>query len=187
MGLGPITNIAEGARATYAPQTTAWGAPTTSQANSAPDNDSALAVIRNLHRAEIYGVGQGGINGSDPTLREKLKSFAETFSRSLSAYKEMSSQISSGHFSPDKLRELVQSSDGTPGKDFWAGVPGVESTGPLSSPEGQSNPVEGSTAAAPALSWLKDNFKGVLLSHQKIEPERVLNLLREMINPGTGK
>lgn len=187
MGLGPITNIAEGARATYAPRTTAWGAPSTSQANSIPDNDSALAVIRNLHRAEVFGVGQGGIDSSDPTLREKLQSFAETFSKGLSAYKQMASEISSGHFSPDKLRELVTSSDGTPGKDFWAGVPGVESTGPLSSPAGQSNPVEGGSAAAPALSWLKHNFKGVLLSQQKIEPERVLNLLREMISPGAAK
>ncbi len=186
MGLGAITNSTESARATYAPRTTAWGAPSTSQANSIPDNDSALAVIRNLHRAEIFGVGQGGIDSSDPTLREKLQSFAETFGKSLSAYKEMASQISSGRFSPDTLREMVQSSDGTPGKDFWAGVPGVESTGPLSSPE-HSGSIEGGSTAAPAMSWLKHNFGGVLLSQQNIEPERVLNLLREMINPGAAK
>ncbi len=186
MGLGEITNIAESARATYAPRTTAWGAPSTSQTNSIPDNDSALAVIRNLHRAEIFGVGQGGIDSSDPTLREKLQSFAETFGKGLSAYKEMASEISSGRFSPDTLREMFQGTDGTPGKDFWAGVPGVESTGPLSNPE-QSGSAEGGSMAAPALSWLRQNFTSVLLSQQNIDPGRALHLLREMINPGAAK
>ncbi|HEC03612.1 MAG TPA: hypothetical protein ENI81_08760 [Phycisphaerales bacterium] len=182
MGLGEVTNITEGARATYAPRTTAWGASSVGQTSGIPDDDSALAVIRNLHRAEIFGVSQGGINSSDPTFRDQLKSFVGTFRESLSAYKELAKEIESGRFSPDALRELVQAVDGTPGKDFWAGVPGIESTGPLSSPE-SSGPAEAGSSAPRALSWLKYNFKSVLMSQQDIEPGRVLQLLRNTINP----
>lgn len=98
MGLGAASFI-ESTRSICAPRITAWGAPSASQSNSIPDSDSALAVIRRLHRAEVYGIDYSAINGPDPTFREKLQSFAEIFSKSLSAYVKLVVEVSNGRFS----------------------------------------------------------------------------------------
>jgi len=188
MGLGAITNTLEGARAMYAPRITAWSAPTADQASGIPDDDSALAVIRNLYRAEIFGIERGGIDGSDPTFREKIQSFAESFGKSLSAYKKLAEQVSSGRFSPDTLREVIQNADGTPGMYFWAGILEERDAASILSGSARSGALETDEMDAPrALAWLRDRVRSVLLSKQNIEAERVLFLLRAMINPEAAK
>lgn len=184
MGLGAITNTLEGARAMGAPQVKPWGASMTGRPGNIPDNDSALAVIRHLYSAEIYGVDQGGIDSSDPTFREKLQSFVETFRESLSAYKKLAEQVSSGRFSPNTLREVIQSADGTPGMYFWAGILEERDVASALSGSERSGALETNEMDGPrALAWLRDRVRSVLMSKQNIEAERVLFLLRAMINP----
>ena len=188
MGLGAVANSEGGARAMYAPRITAWGAPVRGQPSGIPDNDSALAVIRNLYRSEIYGIGQGGIDSSNPTLREKLKSFAEIFSKSLKAYKELASQVSEGRFSPKALRDAIEAADGTPGLYFWAGILEERDAAAVLSGSERNGVLEKDEPDGPrALAWLRDNIRSVLLSKKNIESERVLFLLRAMINPESVK
>jgi len=188
MGLGAVTNIEGGARAMYAPRITAWGAPVSNQPSGIPQNDSALAVIRNLYRSEIYGIGQDGIDSSNPTLREKLQSFAETFSKSLNAYKELASQVSEGRFSPKALREAIEAADGTPGMYFWAGIlEERDAAAVLSGSQRNGALATGEMDGPRALAWLRDNLRSVLLSKRNIDAERVLFLLRAMINPQSVK
>ncbi len=187
MGLGATTNITESARSIYTPRITAWGAPSKSQANSISDGDSALAIIRHPHRAEIYG-----IDGHNPTFREKLHWFAEIFSRSLAAYMKLVEEVSSGRFSAKALREAIESVGDTPGMYLWAGILDEHGVAPVLSGSKRSGALETYEMDGPlALAWLRANLRcvllTVLLSMQNIEAERVLFLLRAIINIGSAK
>lgn len=192
MGLGATSNITDGARSIYAPPTTAWGSPAGSQANGIPDNDSALAILRHLHRAQLYGIAPSGIGGSDPTFQERLQWFAETFSKSLAAYIKLIEEISSGRFSAKALREAIENVGGTPGMYLWAGILDDRDVASVLSGSKRSGALEAYEMDGPlALAWLRANLRcvllTVLLSMKNIEAERVLYLLRAMINIGSPK
>ncbi len=186
MGL-EATNFTEGVRSICAPRITASGAPSTSRVNGIPDDDSALAVIRHLHRADVFGIDRGCIDASDPAFRAKLRLFAEVFSRSLAAYVGLVVEVSNGRFSAKALREAIDSLDGAPGMHFWTGILGPRGVASLISRLERSGVLETGKMDGPnVLAWLRDHFRSVLLtvllSMQNIEAERVLYLLRALIN-----
>lgn len=186
MGFG-TTDCIDSTRSICAPPITAWGAPSTSQSNSIPDHDSAFAVIRHLHCADIYGIDYGDIDGSDPTFRERLQSFAEMFSKSLAAYVGLVVEVSNGRFSTKALREAFDSVDGAPGMYFWANIPAERDVASLLSRSGRSGLLETvGILHRWERAWLRNNIRlvllTVLLSMQNIEAERVLSLLRTIVN-----
>ncbi len=183
MGLGTVTNVAQGARATNAPQSTDRGPTAARRSNRIPDDDdAAVAVIQNLHRAENSGVGKGAVSGRPAaTLRQRIQQYTESLRENLAEQSELSGEIADGRFSSEALREVIESGDGTPGRDFWAGLPQRDSALALSSSERSDSPNTGARDAR-ALAWLRDSAQSALLSQQNIEPGRVLLLLREMIS-----
>jgi len=186
MGLG-ATNITDGARSIYAPPVITWGSPAGSWASSIPDGDSALAILRHLHRAQLYGIAPTGIDGSDPTFQERLKWFAETFSKSLAAYIKLIEEISNGRFSAKALREAIENVGGTPGMYLWSGILDEHEVASVLSGSKRSGALAAYGMDGPlALAWLRANLRcvllTVLLSMKNIEAERVLYLLRAMIN-----
>ena len=129
MGLGTTTNVAQGARTTNAPQSTAWGPSAPRRSNRIPDDDRAVAVIQNSHRAENSGVGQSAIDGSPAaTLRERMEQFVASSRDSLTRYRNMSEEVADGRFSAKALRdqiELLKEAAGGPGAD----LPGGQNSG----------------------------------------------------------
>ena len=97
-------------------------------------------------------------------------------------------QVSDGRFSPKALREAIEAADGTPGMYFWAGILEERDTAAVLSGTERQGAFESDEADGPrALAWLRDNIRSVLLSKRNIEAERVLFLLRAMINPESVK
>lgn len=187
MGLGTITNIEQSVRAMEVPQSTARGTHAAKQSGKIPDDDSAVAVIRNLHRAENSDVGPDAVDGGASTLSEELRQFTASFSESLSRFKELSEKIANGRFSPTTLRDQIErlkESAGMPGSDHPDTVKGQNSALAFLNSDEFKSASRGSTDTR-SLAWLKTDARIAFLSQDSVEPDRVLALLREMVNPGT--
>lgn len=183
MGLGTITDTTQGVRAIYAPASTAWNPSAAKRSDRIPDDDSAVARIRNLNRAEDSGIIQTAADSIAATLSQQLQQFAAHFSESLGRYKEMSEKIASGRFSPTTLREQAErlkEAAGMPGADH----PDENSISAFSGSGEFKSASRGATDTR-ALVWLKDQAQGAMCSQSNVEPGRVLALLREMISPNT--
>jgi hypothetical protein len=150
---GTMINIANGLSGGNTPQSTAWSPSSVRRSDKVPDDDSAVAVIRNLHRVENTGSEQGAVDGkSAVTGRERIQQFTASLNDKISRRRELAGEITDGRFSPRRLREQIEK-------------------------------MEESIGSSGALAWLRNNARSALMSQQGIEPGRVLALLREMINP----
>ena len=184
MGLGITSNVTDGVRAAGAPQNGARG-PTQARAPATiPDNDAAVAVIQNSHRAETPDIRQNTIDSSTvSTLAKSIKEFNTSFTENLSRYKDLCEKIAAGRFSPKNLREQAKPTENTtgmPGSGFGADLQGRDSALGLSRSE-LSTPFGMSIRDMRGLAWLRDKARRALLSHEAIEPGKVLLLLRDMI------
>lgn len=175
MRLGRITNQVQDVRPTNASQNTTRDSFSFRQSDKIPDNDSTVAAIR-LHRAEDSGIVQSAAESIAATFEQQLNQFAKHFSETLARYKELSEKVATGTFSPttlrnqiDRLKEAVSSSaekyhDKNSDSFFWA--------------QEEIKSASRGTKDTRALAWLKDQAKGAMFSQHKIEPARVLALLR---------
>ena len=191
MGLGAIS-IIDGARSICAPPVTTGGAPGRSGAGTILDKDSALAILRHLHRAQLYGIAPTGIDGSNPTFQQRLRWFAETFSKSLAAYVKLIEEISNGRFSAKALREAIENVGGTPGMYLWSGILDERDVALALSGSKRSRALKAYGLDGPlALAWLRANLRcvllTVLLSMKNIEAKRVLYLLKAINNLASDK
>jgi len=171
MGLGAIS-IIDGARSICAPPVTTGGAPGRSGAGTILDKDSALAILRHLHRAQLYGIAPTGIDGSNPTFQ---------------AYVKLIEEISNGRFSAKALREAIENVGGTPGMYLWSGIMDERDVALALSGSKRSRALKAYGLDGPlALAWLRANLRcvllTVLLSMKNIEAKRVLYLLKAMNN-----
>lgn len=109
MGLGTITNVAQGARAANALQNGAWGPTASRGSNRIPDDDAGAAVIQHPHRGEESGIRQNVI-GSNAAVApgRSLQEFIASFTKSFAEYKDLSEEIAGGRFSPKTLRDRIE-------------------------------------------------------------------------------
>ena len=178
MGLGNTTTMAQGARAENAPQSTAWGPSAAQRWNGIPDDDRAVAVIQNPHRAENFGSGQGAIYGSPAaTFRERMEQFTASFHASFAMYKGLSDKVAGGRFSPKSLRDQIEASAKAE-DDLDTATWHTSSLAFLGS---ESNSASKGHTDTRAMSWLKGQAQQALSSQKNIDPGRALALLRDMI------
>ena len=176
MGLGKMTNVAQIVRAANEPQSEAWDSPSLRRRDTIPDDDSLLAEIRGLCRAEEPGIFQNPADSIAATLDQKLKRFAAHFSETLAKYKELSEEVATGTFSPTTLRNRIE-------RLKEAVSFSVEQNQDRNSTSYSWTQEEFKSASKGAvdtrvLAWLKDEAQRAMLSQNCIEPGRVLALLR---------
>ena len=185
MGLGTITNAAQGARAVIAPQNGARGSTGAETSHKALLDDAAAAVIQIGRRAEEFDVRQNVIDSTPATAPGKmLREFTASFSESLAKYKEISQKVAGGRFSPKTLRDQIEV--GAMCMDDPDIATEQDAALAFLNWDESKSASRGATETR-ALAWLKDKAQRAQLSQRNIEPERVLLLLRGMIRSSAAK
>jgi hypothetical protein len=188
MGLGIVTNVAQGVRAASTPQNGDRG-PT--EAGSLPKllDDDAAAAIHSDRGDEESDVRQNAVDTRAAALGQSLREFTASFTKGLAEYEELSQEVADGRFSPKALREQIEASAnaaGKPGEDARSAAPWRDSASAFSSLE-DSDSLEMSKRDLRALAWLRDKAQQALSSQKNVEPGRVLLLLRGMIHANASK
>ncbi len=178
MGLGIVTNVAQGVRAASAPQNGARG-PT--EAGSLPkllDDDAAAAVIHSDRGDEESGVRQNAVDTSAATPGQILREFTTSFTEGLAKYLRLSQEVADGRFSPKTLRDQIEAS--AKSVDEPGTVAGQNRALAFLNSDEPESASRGATGTR-ALAWLSGKSEQALSSQQNVEPGRVLILLRDMI------
>ena len=189
MGLGIVTNVAQGVRAASTPQNGDRG-PT--EAGSLPkllDDDAAAAAIHSDRGDEESDVRQNAVDTRAAAPGQSLREFTASFTKGLTEYKDLSERVADGRFSPKALRdqmEAIASGAGVPGEDTRSAAPGRDSASAFSSSE-DSDSLKMSKRDLRALAWLRDKAQQALSSQKNVEPGRVLLLLRGMVHANASK
>lgn len=181
MRLEITSHVGQAACATDSPVQTGFGPREEKRPSRIPDDDSALAVIRNFYHDVNFRTDRSAAGGRlTTTLRQRIQQFATSFSESLSRYRELSEKVSGGRFSPDGLREQVEQmkeSLAESGADSSGAVAKRDSIGAFSASTRSGLAAKGLMDAR-ALAWLRDEAQRASLSQNNIDPARVLHLLK---------
>ncbi len=178
MGLGTVTNVAHGMRAVNAALNAAGNSNVAKRSYRRPENDSSVAAIRKLQRAENPAIVRN-TNGGITSTSDKSQRFAADFSKSLDMYREwyakLSEKIAVGRFSPLRLRDQIEQLEEA---TDWCAVhhPDKNDYAPFWAQEEFKSASRGATDTR-ALAWLKDHAQEAMLSQKGVEPNRVLSLL----------
>ncbi|MHC4424626.1 MAG: hypothetical protein ACYSYV_00870 [Planctomycetota bacterium] len=73
------------------------------------DDDTAVAVIRNTHRAEMPNFQQDADNGdATSTPAQRIKDFCTSITENLAKYRQLSDKIAGGRLSSKSLRKQTE-------------------------------------------------------------------------------
>jgi hypothetical protein len=177
MGLGTSENLGPVVRAVRTTLNSKGGYFSAKQGGRIPDDDSAVAEIRNLNSAKNSEIDQNLSKNITSNFYKWLHEFAAYFSESLSRYKNLSKKVADGRFSPDVLRkeiEKIQKSIESFSKNYKG-----EKTSVAFWTKEENMSSGGAAMATQALAWLKDNEQRASKTHENIEHARVQALLKD--------
>lgn len=178
MEIGITSQVGQAARAPYLPARTAFSPPAEKGPGTIPDNDSALAVIRNLNQSANFWTLDGPADGRlTLTLRQRIQQFVTSFHESLSQYKRLSEKVAGGRFSPECLRRQIEQIKQSLARSS-ANSPTANGANGAFSASSESDRATKGLMDARALAWLRDEAQRASLSQRNIEPARALHLLK---------
>lgn len=192
--IGNMPNVAYGAEVTNPTHNGISDSIKTTTATKIPDDDAAVAIIRNAHRAEILNIQQDADNGSDTTYKQLADEVASgRFSPK--NLREQIEKIANGRFSQKNLREQIEATQSLEdfGKDVLECLAKYKKLAEdvagghfsLKNLRDQTGKIAARRSATMEtdnglLAWLRDEAVQALPWQEDLEPERVLLLLKDV-------